>query len=163
VLCYTDLAPRADRHASGETRIAEKRQPLVAEPIANHFAPIVLDERTEILRVDNLQPDALRLNDAAVEPASIDPLAHLVTANVQRLGQQRYGAPFPALADAETQPVPHGTNVLHASLNVMTTSFVILALVGIVSGFLACLESIKPRTCRSPPRRMRSSIEPHLP
>jgi len=54
--------------------------------------------------------EKLRLNDATSEPAAIDPFAHLVTANVQGLGQQRYCEPFPALADAEAQPVQHRTN-----------------------------------------------------
>src|SRR5579864_8843367 len=90
--------------------VAHECEALVAEPIANDLAAVVLDERTEIVRVDDLHFDALRLNDAAPEPAPIDPLAHLVTANVQRLGQQRYREPFPALSDTESQPMQHGPN-----------------------------------------------------
>src|SRR5438309_729062 len=90
--------------------VANKRQALVAEPIADHLTAVVLDERTEFVRVDDLYFDALRPNNATLEPAPINPLAHFITANVQSLGQQRYREPFPALADAKAQPVQHGTN-----------------------------------------------------
>ena len=90
--------------------VTDKRQSLVAEPIADHLTAIVLDERTGIVRVDDLHFDALRLNNATLYPAPIDPLVHFITANVQGLGQQGYRGPFPPLADGQPQPVQHGAN-----------------------------------------------------
>ena len=84
---------------AGKHVIADKYQAFVAEPIANHLTAIVLHERTKIVRVDNLHFDTLCLNNTTLEPTPIDPLAYFVTANVQRLRQQRYREPFPALAD----------------------------------------------------------------
>jgi hypothetical protein len=90
--------------------VAHECQALVAEPVANDLTAVVLDERTEIVRVDDLHFDTLSLNNAILEPAPIDPLAHFIAANVQRLGQQKYREPFPALSDAQAQPVQHRTN-----------------------------------------------------
>jgi len=90
--------------------IAHEGESLVAEPIADHLAAMILDEGTEIVRVDDLHFDALRLDNATLEPTSIDPLAHFITANVQGLGEQGYREPFPALTSAQAQPVQHGTD-----------------------------------------------------
>ena len=95
---------------AGKHIVANKHQPFIAEPIANNLAAMVPNEGAEIVNVDDLHSYAPRLNNAALEPAPVDPFAHFGAADVQSFGKQRHREPFPALANTQAQPVKHGTD-----------------------------------------------------
>ena len=67
--------------------VADKRQAFVTESIANYLTAVVLDERTKLVRVDDLHFDALGLNNPTMQPTAVNPLAYFITANVKCLGQ----------------------------------------------------------------------------
>jgi len=88
----------------------QKIEPVDVKPVSHNFLVVLLAESTELVRVNQLPLESVAFDDPAPEPAAVDPLLHVIGADMQRLRECMFGEPVLSHAGVRSQPVQHGTH-----------------------------------------------------
>ena len=94
----------------GEETNLHKTQPISVQSSSHDFPAVLLAEITKVFRVNNVSSEAVCIDDSAPQQTIINPLLHLVCANVQRFRQSVFREPVLAHASAGSEPVQHSAH-----------------------------------------------------